>query len=447
MNKIRGKENVEWYLKTFENFENNLNGQSTTPIHSVRKNAIDTFATLGFPTTKNEEWKYTNVLPISEINFHAIPSSESVVLKKDQIDKYRVANLDSYLLVFFNGHFISELSSIDAVPNGLKIRSLGSALVENKELVESYLTRYAAFDNDSFTALNTAFIQDGAFIFLERGITLDKPIQILYLSESGGIPYLSHPRNLFILGESSQVKIIETYASTDTTDTYFTNAVNEIILAKNASLEHFKLQLESEKAYHIGTLKIYQERDSQFTSHSYSFGGRLVRNNIDTLLAAEGITSTLNGLYIAKHNQHVDNHTVIDHAKPNCESHELYKGILDDKAKGVFNGKIFVRQDAQKTNAIQANNCILLSDNATIDTKPQLEIFADDVKCTHGATIGQLDDNAFFYMRSRGINKNLARSLLIFAFASEVIDRIQNETIRSHVMNLFAQKLETVKPE
>jgi Fe-S cluster assembly protein SufD len=257
---------------------------------------------------------------------------------------------------------------------------------------------------------------------------------------------IATPRNLIIAGENAQLKLIETYAGLSNS-TYFTNAVSEIVVARNAHVEHFKVQQESESAYHIGSTYIDQQRDSNYKSYNFVFGGHLVRNNFSTTLSDEGIECTLNGLYIGVNDQHIDNHTVIDHARPNCHSEELYKGILDDQAHGVFNGKIYVRQDAQKTNAIQSNNIILLSDDAAIDTKPQLEIFADDVRCTHGATIGQLDENAYFYLRSRGIDKKRARQLLIYAFASDVIDRVEIEPLRTKLSELLAEKLHTVRPE
>jgi len=257
---------------------------------------------------------------------------------------------------------------------------------------------------------------------------------------------LTSPRNLIVVGKSSELTLVETYATIDE-GTYFTNSVGEIVVGENAQLKRYRIQIEGENAYHISRTYVEQHRSSRFIDHSISLGGKLSRNDIVSVLKAENGMSVLNGLYIGNHDQHIDNHTTIDHARPHCESHELYKGILDDKAKGVFNGKIFVRPDAQKTNAIQSNNCILLSDEATIDTKPQLEIFADDVKCTHGATIGQLDEDAFFYMRSRGIEKSRARNLLIYAFVSEILDQVEVNSVREKVIDWFSEKLHRDRPE
>jgi Fe-S cluster assembly protein SufD len=444
MKKINMSGNVEWYRNAFAEFEKYLNGQSDSDLHMIRRSAIQNFTKLGYPTTKNEEWKYTDISSLAALNFDPTQNKESKPIEKQEFDKFRFGNLDCYVMTFVNGYFVAKLSST-TLPQNIVMQPISSALLHHSDIIAKYLTNYARFDLDSFSALNTAFLQEGAFVHVRKGAVLKKPIHIIFLSKESQNQILTQPRNLIIAEENSQVKIIQTHASLDS-GTYFANAVDEVILNNNAVVEHFKLQLESENAYHISTSQVYQERSSNYVSHYFSAGGHLVRNNINSVLDAEGAECTLNGLYIANHNQHVDNHTVIDHAKPHCNSHELYKGILDDKASGVFNGKIYVRTDAQKTNAIQANNCLLLSDNASIDTKPQLEIYADDVKCTHGATIGQLDEDAYFYMRSRGIDTIKARNLLIFAFAGEVIDRIDIAPIREKIADLFVAKLRTIKP-
>jgi Fe-S cluster assembly protein SufD len=446
MRKTYTKGNTDWYLNTFKTFEAGLNGQAETSVHNLRKQAMLTLEDLGFPTTKHEEWKYTNVSPIIENNFTLSQSYKPGMLKSQDIAKYHFDGLENSCFVFINGHFASDLSNISGLKDSVELKSLDTAISENNNHVMQLLTKYASPEDDSFISLNTAFMQDGAFIKVPDGVDISQPIHLLFLSIPGKNPQVNFPRNLFVIGQSSRIKIVETYAGIDDC-IYFTNSVNEIVIGENAELERYKIQIESDQAYHVSALHVSQERDSRFIDHNISLGGSLVRNNIASEFKAQGGSCVLNGLYIGTHKQHIDNHTAIDHAKAHCESHELYKGILDEKARGVFNGKIYVRPDAQKTNAIQANNCILLSDTATIDTKPQLEIFADDVKCTHGATIGQLDEDAYFYMRSRGINKTMARNLLIHAFASEVLDKINIDPIRESIADLFIDKLHTVRPE
>jgi Fe-S cluster assembly protein SufD len=438
--------NSEWYLKAFSSFEKDLNGLAVEPIHKKRKLALNNFKESGFPTQKNEEWKYTDVGPISETDFEPLTAFDASKYDVNSIKNFLFKDLDDHRLVFVNGHFADNLSTRETLSDKVQVSTIADAIKSNDIDVLTYLGQYARAEDDPFTALNTAFILNGTFIKVASGVIIDKPIHILFLSAAADQPVLHQPRNLIIVGEHSQISVIESYAPIDS-QKYFTNVVTEIILKEQAVLEHFKIQTESQDAFHIGTIQVHQARSSNYKSHVYSFGGRVARNNINTTLDGEGIENTLNGLYIGNQNQVIDNHTTINHARPNCNSIELYKGILDDNARGVFNGKIFVRQDAQKTNAIQANNCILLSDNAAIDTKPQLEIFADDVRCTHGATVGQLDEDAFFYMRARGIEKTTARNLLIHAFAADVFDRIEVDPIREKILDIFIEKLHTIKPE
>jgi Fe-S cluster assembly protein SufD len=397
MKKINMSGNVEWYRNAFAEFEKYLNGQSDSDLHMIRRSAIQNFTKLGYPTTKNEEWKYTDISSLAALNFDPTQNKESKPIEKQEFDKFRFGNLDCYVMTFVNGYFVAKLSST-TLPQNIVMQPISSALLHHSDIIAKYLTNYARFDLDSFSALNTAFLQEGAFVHVRKGAVLKKPIHIIFLSKESQNQILTQPRNLIIAEENSQVKIIQTHASLDS-GTYFANAVDEVILNNNAVVEHFKLQLESENAYHISTSQVYQERSSNYVSHYFSAGGHLVRNNINSVLDAEGAECTLNGLYIAN-----------------------------------------------QTNAIQANNCLLLSDNASIDTKPQLEIYADDVKCTHGATIGQLDEDAYFYMRSRGIDTIKARNLLIFAFAGEVIDQIDIAPIREKIADLFVAKLRTIKP-
>jgi Fe-S cluster assembly protein SufD len=446
MREKRFKGNTDWYQNIFERFEQRLNGESGSGVHDLRKKAMAHFTGQGYPTTRDEEWKYTSIRPITEIDFEPEAALREDGSAKQLLKKYNFDGLDCCHLVFVNGHFSSALSSLHDAPAGVRIMSVRDALKNGEPEIEKYLSRYTDENGDAFTALNTAFLWDGVFIFVPDNQQLDKPVAITYLGLPDSRPLLNMPRSLFVLGKNSQASVIETFSGTGE-QPYFTNTVSEIVIGPNAGFDHLRLQVESDNAYHISTTQVDQQKDSRYTSHAFSFGGRLVRNNINLVLKGEGIESMLNGLYVGTGGQHIDNHTSIDHAKPNCHSEELYKGVLDDQAHGVFNGKIFVRPDAQKTNAIQANNCILLSDSANIDTKPQLEIFADDVRCTHGATVGQLDEDAYFYMRSRGIDKARARQLLIYAFASDVIDRVASEPVREKLSAVLADKLHTVKPQ
>lgn len=446
MKKIFNKGNVDWYSTAFRDFEIRLNGQSSSDLHQIRKNAMQSFQDLGYPTTKHEEWKYTNVSPLMSHNFVISEPDTSGKLTKNDIEKYQFSGIENRCLVFVNGHFVSELSNMEGITENIDVLPLKQVIEKNPDLISPYFAKYASIDEQSFISLNTAFLQDGTFINIPVGTQADKPVHLLYLSVPEERPVVSFPRNLVITGRSSEITFIETYAATKD-GIYFTDTVSEIVLNENSKVERIKIQNESMQAYHIATLQAVQERDSRFIDHNISLGGALTRNDISSIFKGENGNCEFFGMYSGNQKQHIDNHTTIDHAEPHCESNELYKGILDENAEGVFNGKIYVRPDAQKTNAIQSNNCILLSDQATIDTKPQLEIFADDVKCTHGATIGQLNEDAFFYMRARGIEKTNARKLLIYAFASEVVDKITFEPVRKKVLDWFSDKLHTVKPE
>ncbi|RPI02012.1 MAG: Fe-S cluster assembly protein SufD [Calditrichaeota bacterium] len=302
------------------------------------------------------------------------------------------------------------------------------------------MTKHIDHKRNNFAALNTAFFQDGVYLNVADSVVIEKPIQLLFISKYGTQPGLSFPRNLYRVGKNSQISVDERYLTLDQ-GIYFTDVVSEIILADNAQLYHYKIQLESEQAYHFGLMHIAQDRNSHFFSQNYSFGGKIVRNDIHSLLNGEGSECTLNGLYLAQNRQLVDNHTVIEHAQPHCNSHELYKGILNHQARAVFSGKIHVHQDAQKTDAIQSNQNLLLSEEAVVDTKPQLEIYADDVRCTHGGTVGQLDEDGIFYLRSRGISREKAHHLMIQAFAGQVVDTIPDDSLRETVAHLVEIRL------
>lgn len=425
----------QYFIDQFQEFERSLNGEKDSAFHQMRKSAIDEFSKLSIPTQKDEEWKYTNVSPLLKHNF---VRGKKVDVNPDRINKFLFDQLEHSLMVFVNGHFAPELSRLDDIPDTVKVSSLSDELKMNNPVVAKHLGKYAVSKNQIFTALSTAFSKDGAFIYVPDGKVVENAIHIIFLTSSEQ-KIFTQPRNLFIAGKNSQVTIIEHYVSDDN-NIYFTNSVTEIIADESAIVDHIRLQEESTKAFHIARMEVDQERSSNFSSHLISTGAEFARNDFNATFNDEGSECTLNGLFMIKDDQLFDAHTMIDHAKPHCVSHEHYKGILQDKSKGVFNGKVMVRQDAQKTNAFQENNTILLSNDAVMNTKPQLEIFADDVKCSHGATIGKLDQNAMFYLKSRGIGDEAATAILIHAFASDVITSIKIPAVREYLEKIISQR-------
>ena len=396
----------DWYISNFGEFEKRLNGGKESFIHQKRKDALSNFSRLEFPTIKDEEWKYTSIGPLLKLNF--FPSYEKKNVSKDFIKSLLFDEMEHSLIVFINGRYSAENSVLLNLPEGVIVGSIAVETKNNNGILLKYFGKYADPQNHIFTALSTAYTEDGAFIYIPAGKIVEEPIHIIFITTAGEQKLLIQPRNLFVAEKSSQVTIIEHYASEEES-TYFTNAVTEIVNEENAVVDHIKLQEESKKAYHIARMEVDQEKNSNFSSHLISTGADLTRNDFNARFNNEGGECTLNGLYMIDGTQLFDAHTLMDHAKPHCNSHEHYKGILDDKSRGVFNGKVIVRLDAQKTNAFQENNNILLSDEALVNTKPQLEISADDVKCSHGATIGQMDDEAKFYLKSRGIGEEASK--------------------------------------
>lgn len=386
----------------------------------IRRDAMERLTEIGFPTTRQEEWKYTNVAPILKTAFVAAPEEGPRRVEEPR---------EGTQLVFVNGRHAPDLSS--APRDGAQVGSLRQLLATEPELARPHLAKIAR-EGNAFAAANAAFLEDGAFVRIPKGAAVPEPIQLVFLSEPVFGPTLSHIRNLIVAEPGSQASVVETYIGT-AGELYFTNAVTEVALGDGAILDHYKLERESTSAYHVATMEVLQQRDSRLASHSMTFGGALVRNDLNVRLAAEGADCTLNGLFVGSGNQHLDNHTLIDHAKPHGTSRELYKGIMDGKSRGVFHGKIIVRPDAQKTDAMQTNKNLLLSKEALVNSTPALEIFADDVKCRHGSTIGQLDAGALFYLRSRGIGEREARDLLVYAFASDVSSRIRIAPLRALV--------------
>jgi len=409
-------------------------------LHALRERGITRAESLGFPTTKNEDWHFTSVAPIAERSFRAAAVSSSgvssegstagVVARAD-LARFTFGEEKWHTLVFVNGEFAADLSSYAGMGTGVRVSSLARAIRSGTGRPERHVGKIAAFDEHFFTALNTAFIRDGAFIEIQADAVVDQPIHLIFVSEGYG-ESVSHPRNLIVAARNSRATVVESYVSIRDS-IYLTNAVTEISLGEGARVDHYKIQRESEKAFHVGTTQARQARDSQFHSFSLAVGGSLARTNIYTSLDGEGATCTLNGLYLADGSQHIDNQTSIEHIAPNCPSHEVYKGVLDGRSHAVFNGKVYVHPEAQKTDGKQSNNNLLLSPTARIDTKPQLEIFADDVKCTHGATVGRLDDMAMFYLNSRGIGAARARTLLTYAFAADVLETIELEPLKKEL--------------
>ena len=407
----------------------------------LRKAGIASFADQGFPTLHDEDWRFTNVTPIAKLNFQLAKEVSVNGAESKLIDESAFTKLSGHRLVFVNGFFCAKLSSIKPVSGGVRIENLSAALAKDSALIEKHLGKYAQTANNSFAALNQAFFSDGAFIFVPQGVEVVEPVQLIYISSATQNGETILPRNLVIAEANSKLTVVESYISTGNV-AYFTNAVTEILAGDNARVEYVKLQDEALAAYHIATIAGKFGRASNVTVHSFALGAKLSRTNIRTKLAGEGLECILNGLYLTKDEQLADHHMIVEHAQPHCASHEYFNGILDDKSKGVFHGRIYVHPIAQKTDAKQTNKNLLLSDDATADTKPQLEIYADDVKCTHGATIGQLNDESIFYLRSRGIGTDTARQMLIHAFAGEIIERIKCEPAREVMDKLVWDRLE-----
>jgi len=417
---------VEQYVETFARLEPTL--ESPPWLRDLRAKGLESFKRRGFPGLREEAWRFTRVKPIADaplsmVEVYRPNGFDAGVLTRETFD-----DAGCRRITVVDGHYAADLSRVGELPAGVVLTSLAEAVRTMPEAVEARLGALADGE-EPFVALNTAFIRDGAFLYVPDGVALEEPVHVVVAST--GRYTVSHPRVLVVMGKNSAATVVESYVGTGTG--YFTNAVTEIAGGENSDLTHCKLQREADTAFHVATQQVRLSANGRFSTENISFGGALVRNDVNTVLDGEGIDCRVDGLYMAGERQHVDNHTFIRHAKPHCHSFELYKGILNGRARGVFNGRIYVDPDAQKTDAKQSNNCILLSDTARINTQPQLEIFADDVKCTHGATVGQLDQDAVFYMRTRGIDGAEARHILLYAFAGEVLERIGVDAIRSRL--------------
>jgi len=428
---------VTAFDEAFRALEEGDDSDAPASVQAMRASAFDVFRRIGFPTTKNEDWHYTSVAPIAEHDYLHITTPSGDV-QRPALQRFMFGRSEWPALVFVNGRYSPELSSLDELPRGVKVLDLRRAWRDAPELVRE-LGQITPYEGRAFTALNTAFMNDGAVVHVGRDVETDTPIHLLFVTDAVAAKSMMHPRNLIIVERNAKATVIESYVSLSDA-VYFTNAVTEVVVAEGATLHHYKMQREGMRAFHVGTIETQQGRDSHYFSFSFATGGSLTRTNIYTALAGEGCGATLNGLYMLDGAQHCDHQTMIEHSQPNCFSRELYKGVLDGQSHGVFNGKVYVDPIAQKTDGKQTNNTLLLSERAQVDTKPQLEIFADDVKCTHGATVGRLDEQALFYMKSRGVSRDLARQLLTYAFAADVLETIELQSVREELERMTLKR-------
>jgi Fe-S cluster assembly protein SufD len=404
-------------------------------VTKARRAGIEKFAAHGFPTTKNEDWHFTSPSPIVEREF-VFDAGRSGRVTKSDVAPFMIG--DAWLtMVFVNGRFVLELSCLEGLPRGVQLLSLADAWTSAPNLAKQVGT--VLTDQPAFTALNSAFMPDGAAIHVATNVEVATPIHLVFVVDDAAGKSVVHPRNLIVAERGAKVTVLESYVGL-TDSAYFTNAVTEVRVGDGATVTHTRIQRESKGAYHVGTTEAVQGRDSHFVSFSFATGSALSRTNIYTKLDGPGGGATLNGLYMLDGEQHCDHQTRIEHVAPNCFSREVYKGIIDDRGHGVFNGKVYVHPEAQKTDGKQTNNTLLLSKDAQVDTKPQLEIFADDVKCTHGATVGKLDEMALFYMKSRGVDAETAKRLLIYAFAADVIETIERADVKEHLEQISRER-------
>ncbi|HYT04643.1 MAG TPA: Fe-S cluster assembly protein SufD [Gemmatimonadales bacterium] len=429
------------YLADFKAFVGNGAAGAPAWLKEIREGAIARFARLGFPTMKQEEWRFTNVAPIAETRF-ALPQPGGSTRTATppppaptsrDISRFLPRGAIRRQVVFVNGRYAAALSSVDGLPGGVRAGSLADACKREVELARHHLGRYAGDAGNAFTALNTAFLDDGAFVDVAAGVVLQEPLHLVFVTVPlVPAPMVAHPRNLVIVGAGASAILVESHIAL-ADGVYWTNAVTELVVGEGARAEYCRVQRDSRDAYHVATTHAHQERDSVLALHAITLGGALARHDVQVVLAGRGGELVLNGLYLLGGRQHADHHTVIDHAQPHCESHEYFNGVLDDQAHGVFNGRIIVRPGAQRTDSKQTNNNLLLSTEARADSQPQLEIYADDVKCTHGSTVGPADQNQLYYLRSRGLSLEAARSLLTYGFGTEILSRMQAVEVRSQL--------------
>jgi Fe-S cluster assembly protein SufD len=421
---------LESYLESYTNFAQRTSGETPRWLRDLRDAAFARFCEVGFPTTRDEDWRFTNLSALARSRFR-LASEDVLPFTVSDLVAWRMEGAAARM-VFVNGRFAANLSTWTATPEGVTVNSLRKEIAHCPAAVAEHLGRYLNIERDAFCALNTAFAEDGAYVHVGRGVAVEQPIHLLFLSTSGAEPAMTHPRNLIVVEEEGQASIIEDYVSFGVEMPAFSNAATELVAGGNATVAHTLIEREHQQTYNFSTLRIEQSRSANVASHSLLLGGALVRNNVHPVLAGEGGECLINGLFIGSARQHLDNYMLVEHTSPHCASRQFYNGILDEHAHGVFHGRIIVHKNAQKTDAKQTNRNLLLSDDAQIDTKPQLEIHADDVKCTHGATIGQIEESALFYLRARGISEVDARRLLLEAFAGECLERVKPDSARRY---------------
>jgi Fe-S cluster assembly protein SufD len=434
---ITATENLEKYLENFTAFAKRSSGHGQPWLRKLREDAFARFCETGFPTTHDEDWRFTSVSAIARTAFSF--GQPLAHLSHSDLKPWRVEGATTQL-VFVDGEFVRGLSIFGTLPAGITVSGLKEEIEKRTPALEAHLGRYLNTQRDAFCALNTAFAEDGAFVHVGRGLSLNAPIHLLFVSTAADAPRMIHPRNLLIFEQESEATVVEDYVSLGG-GTVLCNSATELIAGPSSTIAHYMIERESLDAFNISTLRMQQERSANVASHSLLLGGGLVRNNVHPVLAGEGGECLINGIFVGDDHQHLDNYMHVEHASPHCSSRQFYNGILDGHAHGVFHGRIVVHKDAQKTDAKQTNRNLLLSDDAQIDTKPQLEIYADDVKCTHGATIGQIEENALFYLRSRGIDEISARKLLLQAFAGECLERMKPGVARTHAERLIHSHL------
>ncbi|MDA0986799.1 MAG: Fe-S cluster assembly protein SufD [Bacteroidetes bacterium] len=430
---------IENILNKFKIFSENGFASEPNWLKTIRENSLKSFQKLGFPSQKNEEWRYTNINSITKLNFETSSNKEFLNYSKQSIYKYIIS--DSYYLVFVNGKYLQNLSN-PPKEEGVIVNSIKDAIKLFPSEVENYFSKNIDLEANSFAALNTSLFDSGVFIKIKENVILSKPIELIYISQNQeNIPQLISPRNIIVIKNNASLDFVEQFV-TNNSNKNLTNIFTEIYLDENSICNYLKIQNEVDENYHIANISVSQKTSSKFFSFAFSAGSSISRNQMALKLFGENSDTNMNGLYISTAKQLIDNHTFIEHTQPNCTSREVFKGILYDNSHSVFNGKVYVHSAAQKTDSKQTNNNLLLSDNATIDTKPQLEIFADDVKCTHGGTVGGIDANALFYLKSRGISPKSAEALFALGFASAVTETIENLNLRRFVDNLVVSKLE-----
>jgi Fe-S cluster assembly protein SufD len=432
----------ERYVADFKTFESNGAARAPAWLKEIREAAITRFAELGFPTTKQEEWRFTSVAPIAETAFAlGRGHTRAPRVAARELEPLFIGGPRAVRVVFVDGVFAPNLSAVAELPRGVRAESLATALTTDPELARAHLARYARYEASPFAALNTAFLSDGAVVVVPAGAELDRPIELMFVATAASGPTVSHPRSLVVVERAAQATVVENYVALED-GLYWSNAVTEVALADGARLELFRVQRESRQAYQVATTHAVQGRDSVLRLHPIALGAGLARHDVQTVLAGSGGELILNGFYLLRGSQHADHHTVIDHAQPHCASHEFFNGIMDEQAHGVFTGRIIVRPGAQRTDSKQTNNNLLLSAEARADSQPQLEIHADDVKCTHGSTVGPLDQTALYYVRSRGLSPEAAAGMLTYGFAAEILGRMEHTGLREALDRLVRARLD-----